>query len=216
MSLQQKLDETTAYFNANLPPEASKIFLDTLEAGISNHITENALSEGDYVEDFTLPSSTGETFNLSNKLVKGPVVLFFYRGSWCPYCNLTLKAYQDILDKIQGQNASLVAVTPEFPHKAQETRTKEGLAFDVITDEHNQLAGKFGLIFDQKNITTELLKTIGFDFEDFYGPDHENLLPIPGTFIIDTNGKVAFSYVNPNYRERLEPVELVDALMDLN
>ncbi|MEQ9300493.1 MAG: peroxiredoxin-like family protein [Cyclobacteriaceae bacterium] len=215
MSLQQKLDDTVTYFNDNLPAEATKLLQDTLDAGIARHIADNVLKVGAEVEEFKLPASTGETFSFTEKLKEGPIVLMFYRGSWCPFCNLTLKAYQDVLPEIQDSGASLLTVTPEYPEKAQETITKEGFKFDVVTDEHNQLAEKFGLIFEQNDETTQLMKNLGFDLEMYYGPDHENRLPIPATFIIDKDGKVAFSYVNPNYRIRVEPTQVLEDLKTL-
>lgn len=215
MSLQQKLNDTVTYFNENLPAEATLLLQDTLDAGIAKHIADNVIKIGATIDDFTLTASTSQPFSLNEKLKEGHIVLMFYRGSWCPFCNLTLKAYQDVLPEIQQQGANLVAVTPEFPEKAQETITKEGYKFDVVTDEHNKLAAKLGLIFEQNEETTTLMKNLGFDLELYYGPDHNNLLPIPATFIIGQDGKVAFSYVNPNYRIRVDPTEVVKDLKTL-
>ncbi|MEL6917858.1 MAG: peroxiredoxin-like family protein [Bacteroidota bacterium] len=214
--LQPQLDGTTNYFLENLPKEVNATFQEVLDTALEKHIAENTLKIGDRMEDFVLPTSNGGTFSLYEKLTEGPVVLTFYRGSWCPYCNLTLKAYEDALPEIKDLGASLVAVTPEFPEKAQETVTKEGIQFNVVTDSHNQLAEKLGLLFYQDDIAVSTMKELGFDMEIYYGKDEGNILPIPATFIIKTDGKLAFSYINPNYRFRAEPGEVLKVLKTIS
>ncbi len=214
--LQPQLDSTTNYFLQNLPKEINAIFQGVLDNALEKHITENTLKVGDTIDDFTLPNSNGESFSLYEKLKGGPLVLTFYRGSWCPYCNLTLKALQDALPEIKSLNAHLVAVTPEFPEKTQDTISKEGIQFDVITDKYNQLAIRLGLLFYQNDIAISTMKELGFDMEAYYGKNEGNLLPIPATFVIGKDGKVTFSYINPNYRFRAEPKAIINALKTIS
>ena len=106
-----------------------------------------ALKQGDKVKDFTLKNAKGEEVNLSVLLKKGPVVLTWYRGGWCPYCNLALKQLQEELAQIKEQGAMLVALTPELPDHSLTTQEKNALEFEVLTDLHNEVARSYGLVF---------------------------------------------------------------------
>lgn len=211
-TLQAQLDETTQYFLDNLPKEANTTFQDVIDKAIANHITEKAPGVGQKMVNFELLHSNGTTFKLSEKLKEGPVVIMFYRGSWCPYCNLMLKRYQDVLSDIKALGANLVAISPEFPEKAQETITKEGFSFDVLTDEDNQLAEKLGLLFHQSQAALDLMKNLGFDLGKYYGEGKGLVIPIPGIFVVRQDHSISYSYVNPNYRFRAEPAEVIEAL----
>ncbi|MEL6195370.1 MAG: peroxiredoxin-like family protein [Bacteroidota bacterium] len=211
-TLQLQLDATTQYFLDNLPEEANATFQDVLDKAIASHISEKAPSVGQLIENFELPHSNGTTFKLSDKLKEGPIVMMFYRGSWCPYCNLMLKRYQDTLPEIKKLGANLVAISPEFPEKAQETITNEGFSFAVLTDADNQLAERLGLLFQQNQQAVDLMKNLGFDLAQYYGEGKGLVIPIPGVFVIQSDRRISYSYVNPNYRFRAEPSEVLEAL----
>lgn len=212
MNLQSQLDATTNFFADQLSVEQNKVFDDVIEAALQNHIEENAPKIGQFLADFELPAADGSTFRLSEKLKEGPLIISFYRGSWCPYCNLELKAYQDILPEIKQRSGNLVAISPEFPERAQETITKEGIGFDVLTDQDNQLSEKLGLLFHHSVEVVDLIKNLGFDLEFWHGKGNTLVIPIPATLVVNEDGTIIYSYVNPNYRFRAEPNEVIRVL----
>ena len=213
--LQPQLDATTTYFLDNLPQEANDIFQNVLDKAIANHIADNVPQEGDRLPNFQLPTATGDIFHLDEQLEKGPIVLAFYRGSWCPYCNLMLKTFQAILPEIHQLGAQLVAISPEFPEKAQATMTDNGYEFEVLTDKDNGLAEQLGLLFHQDEAAVATMKSLGFDLEAYYGKGKGFVIPVPATFVIEGNGKIAMTYANPNYRFRAEPAQVIEVLRGL-
>ncbi len=172
------------------------------------------LKVGDVAPDFSLKDQNGKIIKLSEQLKHGPVVLTWYRGGWCPYCNVALKALAGHLDSIEGQGARLFALTPELPERSAETAQKNGVPFGVLTDADNKVAQLYKLVFKLDDATAKRYEA-AFKLSGFNGNTKAEL-PVPATYVIDTKGIVRYAYVNPNYRERAQPSAVVQALQTIN
>lgn len=209
------LEQQIAHFNAQLATQAPPQVLDQVSQYINtlvaSGIAQNALKVGEHAPSFTLPDVLGRQVSLAGLLQQGPVVVTFYRGEWCPYCNLTLYAYQQVLSQIKELGASLIAISPQTPDHSLSMSEKHALAFPVLSDQGNQVARQFGLVFSLEEPTRTLLKGLGSDLPVFNG-DESWELPIPGTFIISQDGIIRLAYAEANWTHRLEPSVLLDGL----
>jgi peroxiredoxin len=190
--------------------------MDALVAGLGMAgIGRAAPRPGDSAPLFELPDAGGRVVRLVERLERGPVVLAFYRGGWCPYCNLQLRAYQDVLPELQRLQAQLLAVSPQLPDGTAETVSKNDLRFDVLSDVGNVVAREYGLVFSvTEAVKAFYLKEKRVDLVAING-DEAWELPVPATFVLDRNGTVALADVDPDYTRRLEPATVLDALREL-
>lgn len=170
------------------------------------------LHAGDKAPLFVLPNATGKKLELKNLLQQGAVVLTFYRGVWCPYCNLQLKMYQSILPKIKLAGASLVAISPMKPDATAQMQSTNELQFEVLSDIGNKVASEFVSINQNPQTSIQAMTDLGYDFHSFYA-DRSAGLPVPATFVIARNGTILFaSSAGGDYRERVEPQAILEAL----
>ena len=174
------------------------------------------VSIGDKAPNFTLPNAKGENKTLYELLEKGPVILSFYRGGWCPYCNDQLQAYQEALPEFKSRGAQLVAVSPETPKSAAETVMANELEFNVLSDTGNQVARNYDLIWtipsdNFAQFSDWLSKTTGKTLAEYNGLE-SNELPVPATFVIGQDAQVVFMYKNENYKERADRMDVIKAL----
>lgn len=208
------LAEKKETFLAKAPQEK----IDTYDAGLQAirdaGVPEQAINTTDKAPDFTLTNATGETVTLSEQLKNGPVVLTWYRGGWCPYCNITLHYLQEQLPEFEKAGATLLALTPEVPDSSLSTAEKLQLEFEVLSDVGNKVAGEYGIVFD---LTPEVATAYqnSFDLESFNGDDSYQL-PLAATYVIDTDGVVRYAFIDADYRNRAEPKELLKVLQLLS
>jgi peroxiredoxin len=174
-------------------------------------IAKTALQVGDKVMDFELMNASDKRVKLSDILQKGPVVLTWYRGGWCPYCNVQLQYLQQELPQFKKQGATLMALTPELPDKSLDTKEKNELEFEILTDLNNEVARKFGIVF---SLNSELVKIYNGRLKTFNGVD-TNELPIPATYIIGQDYIIKYAFVDPNHRHRVEPTHIISVLKTL-
>jgi peroxiredoxin len=160
---------------------------------------------------FALPNADGATVRSGDLLGNGPLIVTFYRGGWCPYCNLELRTYQAQLDRLRAAGASVVAISPELPDRTRDTAGRNAVAFEVLSDSGNAVARAFGLVFRLSDELVEIYRRNGNDLERHNG-DGSWELPIPGTFVIDRDGRVALADVDPDYTRRLDPEQVVRAV----
>ena len=172
-----------------------------------------ALGVGDVAPDFALPDATGRDVRLSDLLERGPVVLTFYRGAWCPYCNTQLRDYQDALGEIERAGATLVAVSPQAPDGSVTTAERNGLAFPVLSDVGNRVSRAYGLVFAVDARTRERYEAVGVDLAEANG-DGAWELPVPATYVIDRAGTVRAAFVEADYTQRAPARQVLDALRD--
>lgn len=169
----------------------------------------------DTAPDFVLPDSHGQEVGLGELLGQGPVVLAFYRGGWCPYCNLQLRSYERSLGDIRGFGAELVAVSPQLPDDSLSTAERNGLSFPVLSDQGNSVARRYSLVFEvPPRIVEYYLEKKDVDLRRINGDDSWEL-PVPGTFVIDRTGRIAFAEADPDYTHRAEPEDLLRVLSEL-
>ena len=170
------------------------------------------LRAGKSAPDFTLFNAFGRRVKLSDQLKKGPVVLAFYRGAWCPFCNIELNVLQRSLTHFKKYNASLIAVTPQKPDKSKEQIMKAEYTFEVLSDLDNSVMKSYNLYFEVPRKLHELYKNrFGFDITDYNGKDRLGL-PVPGTFVIGQDGIILSAYAKTDYKMRMEPEDILEAL----
>ena len=213
-SLRDRIAEFTTNMAKNAPPEAIATFTAELRKLAESGIAKGALQVGVKVPDFTLPDARGGTVSLSSLLAKGPAVVTFYRGGWCPFCDLQLRAYQKVLPEIHRLGAELVAISPQTADYATADAEKKQLDFPVLTDAHNDVARRYGLVFVLSDALKALQTAFGSPIPKFNG-DESWELPMPGTFVLDRGGVVQLAHVDPDYTQRLEPAAILDALREV-
>ena len=200
--------------SAQIPPEVKKTMEKAADELAQENIPAKSLSVGDKIPLFELPDATNRIVSISAKLTEGPVVISFYRGGWCPYCNLELRALQQSLPNMKALGASLVAISPGLPETSIDTKKKHNLEFDVLSDIGNKIAHKFGIVFTLNTELQSVYKDFGIDLEKFNG-DATHQLPVPATYIVDTNGTIVYSFVDTDYTKRLEPSIIISVLESL-
>lgn len=211
MNLKQELsllrDRSSAMIDA---PSMAVMNRSTDE--VRQRIGQRALHPGDIAPNFRLRDSRGASIELDELLDRGPVVLSFYRGQWCPFCNLELRAYQARLSEFTALGAQLVAISPQLPDHTVATATKHALDFPVLSDTGLHVARAYGLAFDFSDDLRRLyLDRWKTDLVSWNGEGGWSL-PVPATFVIGKDGRVQFAHVDPDYRERSDPEEVLAAL----
>jgi peroxiredoxin len=174
-------------------------------------IEARALQIGAIVPDLTLPDALNHPVRLSTLWQRGPLVLIFYRGGWCPYCNLELRAWQQQLPALKHLGAQLAAVSPQTPDNSLSTAEKNELAFAVLSDSTLQAATAFGVAFEMPPELVELYSSVGNDLPVLNG-NGRWVLPVPATYVIDQDGRIAYAHVEADYRERAEPADVLAAV----
>ena len=213
-SLANQLGETVKSFMSSLSEDEAQVTAGSFEKLYVSQIAENAINVGDIAPDFTLPNATGDRVTLYEALNSGPVVLSFYRGGWCPFCNLELQALQARLPEIRALGASLIGISPETPDMAQSAIEKHQLEFEVVSDIGNKTARHYGLLFTVYEEMRPLYLKWGLDVPASNGDDSWEL-PVPATYIIDTSSVVHTAHVDKDYTRRIEPEQILTALQDL-
>ncbi len=212
--LTTELEAKKAAFEQRASDEIKALYGGGTQAVIDAGVVENAKSMGDQAPNFTLTNQSGQEVSLSGLLEQGPVVLMWYRGGWCPYCNITLAAYQERLSDITAQGATLVALTPELPDKSMSTAEKNALEFQVLSDVGNEVAREYGVVFKLTDGVHESYEK-GFGLSQFNG-DESGELPLAATYVIDRDGTIRWAFLDADYRNRAEPADVIAALEKLN
>jgi len=215
MLLNDEIKKMQGEMLSQIPEDVLKLLLGKTEELINSGIAERTLKEGDEIPQINLPNAVGKTIDVNSLLKDGPVVISFYRGAWCPYCNLELNALQQILPEIKLLDARLIAISPNTPDNSISSIEKHGLEFEVLTDAGNKIAKDFNLVFNLAEELRPIYQQFNFDITKYNGEESWEL-PIPATFIINTNGKIVHSFVNADYTQRMEPTEILSKLKELN
>ena len=185
-----------------------------VERLIAAETAEHALKAGDACPDFSLPTAEGGFTRISDLLAQGPVVLSFYRGQWCPFCSAELEALHVAEPDIRSRGARLTAITPEAGGLALKVKRERKFGFDILCDIDNGVALQFGLVFRVPNEAVEFFRDVRHDLSLIYDNDSW-FLPIPATYVVAKDGTIAHSYVNPDFRYRLDPSEITRVLSEL-
>jgi len=213
-SLADQINEMQQGMLPNIPDEVLGLLMDKTAALVASGIAGEALTVGEQAPGFSLPTIHGGALRLSDKLADGPVVISFYRGGWCPYCNLEVRALEAVYGEIRGLGAELLAIAPELPDNGAETAAKASLSFPLLSDAGNPVARSYGLVFTLAEELRPIYASFGFDIPASNGEESFEL-PMPATYIIDRNGKIAHAFVNADYTQRMEPSEILKILNTL-
>lgn len=196
------------------PAEGKVAIKSQIDNLLKSGMMENVIKEGDDMPGFVLPDQTGELVDSDILLTKGPLVISFYRGAWCPYCNLELQSLQSYLPEIHELGAELVAISPNKPDDALTLQEKHHLEFKVLSDDNNLIAKKFGLVFEIEELLRPMYKKMGVDLEIYNGNNNWEI-PIPATYVIDQDGVVK-SYIDVDWSKRVEPMEIIRTLEEIH
>lgn len=215
MFLSKQLAEQQNTIRESVAADEYQMLLDGTQVLSKTDILAKAPQKGDKLLDFSLSNQKGEPLKSFELLAKGSLVITFYRGGWCPYCNLELRAYQQVLEEIKAVGAMLVAITPELPDASMSTTGKNELEFEVLSDVNSEYANALGIFFILPAELRDLYKSFGTDLEEYNGKGQFGL-PLAATFIVKQNGIITSAFVDVDYTKRKEPNEVIQELINLD
>ena len=216
MTLQAKLNAFKVDFEAGAPPyNAPQSVIEIMHRAtdelIASDAAARALKAGDRAPAFTLKDPEGREVSSADLLAQGPLIVSFYRGVWCPYCNLELQALQAALPAFEAAGAELVAISPQAAPNSRKSARQNGLGFPILSDPGNEVAAAFGLRFGLPDYLVDLYKSLKNDLTAFNG-DPSWTLPMPARYVIGQDGVILYAEVNPDYTRRPEPEDMLPAV----
>ncbi len=212
-TLSEQLEVVAQDASKRLPKPLMEVFQQGIESVRSTGIEKSAKQVGDKAIDAELAGWNGDVIRLSDLWSSGPIVLMWYRGGWCPYCNVQLQAMQKELKNIEGAGAKLVVLTPELPEKAKATAEKNDLDFIALYDKENVIAKKYGLVFKLPEPILPIYRD-RIKLNEQNGSD-EMELPLSATYLINQQGIITYAFLDADYKKRAEPSEVVQAVSAL-
>ena len=215
MGLQDELDEQWRRTRERLP-EVRDAYEALVRDLARSGLIDSARKAGDEMPAFELPSVEGRLISSDELLARGPVVMSFFRGGWCPYCTLELRALQRALPEVERLGATLVAVTPDTGAALADAKRNNALAYEVLSDVDNGLGLALGIIFRVPEAIRALYQRLGIDLGSLHGNRHDVwLLPLPATYIVDASGIIRHAELEPDFKRRMEPKEIIRVLGEL-
>jgi peroxiredoxin len=216
MPLQARLDAFKVNFEAGKPPySVPRTVIETMHRAtaelIASGAASRALKAGDTAPPFVLNGANGNAVVASALLAQGPLVVSFYRGVWCPYCNMELQALQEALPAFRALGAQLLAISPQNAVNSRKSMRDNGLDFPILSDPGNETAAAFGLRVALPGYLIDLYKSLKNELPVFNG-DTSWTLPMPGRFVIGQDGIIRYAEVNPDYTHRPEPSDMLPVL----
>jgi peroxiredoxin len=214
-TIQEQSEQVQAAAAERLPAEVVATFARDREAMLERGNPTDAVAAGDLLQDFTLPDATRKDVSLSDLVADGPTVLVFYRGGWCPYCNLALHQYQaELVPQLSRFGARLAAISPQQPDESLSTAEKHSLQFPVLSDAGARIARRMGVTFEPAQNVLEAQRALGVDIRDG-NADGATELPMPTVLVVDRDRVVRLADVHPDYTNRTEVETIVSALAEL-
>jgi peroxiredoxin len=216
MTLQDRLDAFKADFEAGKPPyNVTPEIVATMHRATRDLIASGqatcARHAGDVAPPFTLTDQDGRAVSSATLLAEGSLVVTFYRGVWCPYCNMDLQAIQSALPEIAARGARVVAISPQTAPNSRKSARQNQLDFPILSDTRGEIAAAFGLRFQLPDYLIALYQRLKNDLPTF-NADPSWTLPMPARYVIGTDGVIAYAEVNPHYTQRPDPSELLPVL----
>jgi peroxiredoxin len=200
--------------SSQITDEARRVMAEAEASLRTGGVVDRAMSVGRRCPLFELADQNGKTVRMYELLEQGPIVLVFYRGGWCPYCNLQLKAMEAVADEIRGMGGALLAVTPDSQSGVREMVQKHKLSFPVLVDKENRVSRAFGLVYTLSPKLDTLYKSMGIDVRA-RNKSEQCELPLAATYVIGRNGVVAYAFLDEAYYRRAEPADVVAAVRRL-
>ena len=195
--------------------EADRAVMENAGKSLAVSMPGPGIKVGEKAPDFILSNALGNKVSLKDELMKGPVVLVFYRGAWCPFCNMHLHALQQSLPQFKKYGAQLITVTPQTPDKSAEQIKKDAYPFEVLSDLDSKVMQDYRLYFELPDDLITVYKKHKLDIEAFNG-EGRNVLPVPGSFVIDKNGFVRAMQAQTDYKLRMEPSAIIETLKQMS
>ena len=212
LSMREQSEQLQAASAARLPADVVEVFSRNSQQLHARGIPAGVVKVGDALAPFTLYNAVGKPVDLEDLVATGPAVLVFYRGGWCPYCNLALRTYQrELLPQLDAWHATLAAISPQTPDQSLSTAEKAALDFQVLSDPGSRLARRIGIAFEQAEEVLAAQRRLGLDLAHV-NEEGSTLLPMPTVLIVDPNRTVRFAEVHPDYTTRTEVADIVAAL----
>jgi peroxiredoxin len=207
-----------AAFAAALREQAPAAVLEAIEKStellVQSGLADRAQRRGDRAPDFLLRDAVGDLVDSRNLRSRGPVVLCFYRGAWCPYCNLELRAWQQHLPELQRLGATLVAISPQTPDASLTLAEKHSLTYPVLSDRANAIARSYGIVFTVDDGMRAILEGFGVRLPEYNG-DSSYELPVPATYLVASDATIVGAWIDVDYRRRGEPSAVLARLREL-
>jgi peroxiredoxin len=215
-ALAQDLSEFQRQLARMLPADAYARLAAAIDLMVATRPGAAALKIGQPAPDFVLPSLDGGTVALANELLAGPVVLTFYRGSWCPYCDLQLRAYAELVPLLRSVGARLLAVSPQSAEAVVPNASDHrSLGFPLLTDAGGEVARRYGLMYVLDDAMRSVMLGFGLDLSVVNG-DASWELPVPATYVVSSDRRIAWAHVEDDYRRRAEPADILRAVRGLS
>jgi peroxiredoxin len=215
-TIREQSTQLKAAAAQRLPADVLETFDHSIEDLLAQGLSANSVAEGDRLASFTLDDATGAPVSLDQILQTGPAVIVFYRGGWCPYCNLALRTYQkELLPELAAFGARLVAISPQTPDQSMSTVEKAELDFTVLSDPGSRVANDLGIAFRQADDVLDAQRALGLDLAQV-NAEGSTQLPRPTVLLVDHDHTVRFVDIQPDYTARTEVADILTALRDLS
>ncbi|MFY0630635.1 MAG: AhpC/TSA family protein [Flavobacteriaceae bacterium] len=212
MTLTEQLKELADGSVKRHPGIAQDIMKEAIDELIASKMIQKAYKTGNILPEIVLQNAFGELVNVNDILSNGKkVVVTFYRGGWCPYCNLELKALQNIIPQLEAKGAKLIAISPESHDNSLTTVEKNALNFEVLSDTNNVVAKQMNLVFQLPEKLQVLYQKFGIDLDSNQGNTNQEL-PIAATYVVESNGTISYHFLKEDYKLRADPSAILDAL----
>lgn len=208
MSIKPELDAVQDHINKNAPEPVKSAVLTAKDELQQSFQYNKVIQVGNQLPPFYLQNAIGEDQSSADLLAQGPLVITFYRGEWCPFCNIAIGSLQKYLPQFQEHGVNLMAITPELPNGTMTMTEKHELKFSVLSDLHNDYARQLGIVWKQPSSLKPVYEALGHHLSEKNGDDSFEV-PLPATFMVDQKGIVRNVYVQPDYFQRVEPGEIL-------
>jgi len=214
MNLKKQIEALKIKSAENIPEEIKEQMNEAAHNLKAKHLEKGALNKKNMIPKIVLENAVGEKVNVNDLLDNGPLILSFFRGAWCPYCNLELQAYEEIVPDIKKAGGQFVAISPEVPDGSLSLKEKHALTFEILSDIENSVAKAFGLVFKLEEKLIPIYEKIGIDLvESQKNKNYE--LPMPATYVVNQQGEIVFAHIDSDYINRLEPTTALEVLEKL-
>lgn len=212
-TLQEQLDAKRDAFIESAEPEKIADYQAGIDQVAASGVLQSAKQVGDIAPDFSLNSASGLRISLQERLKYGPVVLIWYRGEWCPYCNIQLQEYQKYAAEFERAGATLIAISPQTPDHTLSTLKKNDLGFQVVSDPNHQVAERYGIAYRVPTVVQKHFE--GHIDLDEYSGEKSRRLPLTAAYVIDTDGMITYAFIDPDYKKRADPAVVLREVQKL-
>ncbi len=211
MNLQNQLKQMRDASKERMPQKVLQVFANAIDHLRINKLKDKGLQIGDTVPDAITKNIKEKSFPLSNYITNDYLIVNFYRGGWCPYCNMELREYEQLKNSFNELGTNIVAVSPEVVSLTEQTASKNAITYPILSDENSELMNIFGVAFKIDDASKKEYDNFGKDFTKIHGNDHYEL-PVPAIYVLNKNREIVYRHFEEDYTHRLEPSELLNII----